>query len=61
MMDAPNEARLIADFPRTVPGAGSVGRAAIERNAYDRDIDLVRRGDRQPHERGGSCETRDNP
>jgi hypothetical protein len=33
-----HQTRLIADFPRPVTGAGSIGNAAIKRHAHKRDV-----------------------
>ncbi len=39
LVDAPHQARLVADLARPVAGAGAVGHAAVERHADQPDID----------------------
>ena len=39
LVDAPHQARLVADLTRPVAGAGAVGHAAVERHADEPDID----------------------
>src|SRR5439155_18861583 len=50
MMNAPDQARLVADLARSVARAGEVGGAAIEGYTDKRDIDFIGPGDRQAHE-----------
>jgi len=39
LIDAPHQARLVADLARPVAGAGAVGHTAIEGHADKSDVD----------------------